>query len=259
MDEPLAGGMGNQGQVVRVGGAVRRPRGPHADAIAALLGHLERAGFPAPVRTAVEGDTELFRWIEGAVPVPPYPAWALTDEALASVGRLLRRYHDAVASFVPPAGATWSRELCDPRGGPIVCHGDVCPENVVFQGTEAVALLDFDFAAPGHAAWDLASTARLWVPLRPPIDGDERDGLDRLARLRVLTDAYALAAEDRGPLVDAIVEGRRVGTAFVTARVQAGQPAFIEMFEQQGGAEGQAMRIAWLDERRAAFLAALGG
>ena len=251
--------MGNQGQVVRIGDAVRRPRGAHAEAIAALLTHLERVGFPAPVRVAVEDDTELFRWIDGAVPVPPYPAWSLSEEALASVGRLVRRYHDAVASFVPPPDGAWSTELRDPHGGPIICHGDVCPENVVFQGTEAVALLDFDFAAPGRAVWDLASTARLWVPMRPPIDGDERDGLDRMGRLRALADAYGLRRGDAEAFVDAVIEGRRVGTDFVSARVRAGQAPFIEMFEAQGGAEGQAMRIAWLEQRRDEMLEAIGG
>jgi hypothetical protein len=28
----------------------------------------------------------------------------------------------------------------DPRGGPIVCHADICPENVVFRDGEALAL-----------------------------------------------------------------------------------------------------------------------
>ena len=30
----------------------------------------------------------------------------------------------------------------------MVCHNDVCLENVVFRGGAAVALLDFEFAAP---------------------------------------------------------------------------------------------------------------
>ena len=82
------------------------------------------------------------------MPVPPYPAWAQADAALASVATLLRRLHDAARSF-DPAGSTWSTEMADPAGGPIVCHNDVCLENVVFRDGVAVGLLDFDFAAPG--------------------------------------------------------------------------------------------------------------
>src|SRR5262249_47696006 len=98
--EPLAGGMGNRGEVLRVGDTVRRPVGDHSAAVSRLLEHLVGEGFPAPVqRGRDEEGRELFDWIEGDVPVPPYPPWSLTDDALATVGRLLRRYHDAVCSF----------------------------------------------------------------------------------------------------------------------------------------------------------------
>ena len=59
--------------------------------------------------------------------------------------------------------------MADPEGGPVVCHNDVCLENVVFRDGEAVALLDFDFAAPGRPVYDLACFARMCVP----IDDDE--------------------------------------------------------------------------------------
>jgi Ser/Thr protein kinase RdoA (MazF antagonist) len=51
-----------------------------------------------------------------------------------------------VAAYLP----TWSDELADPSGGPIVCHNDVCMENVVFRNGAAIGPLDFDFAAPGR-------------------------------------------------------------------------------------------------------------
>jgi Ser/Thr protein kinase RdoA (MazF antagonist) len=55
-----------------------------------------------------------------------------------------------------------------PHGGPIAAHNDVCPENVVFRDLEAIALLDFDFAAPGRALDDVGSTISMWAPLRDP-------------------------------------------------------------------------------------------
>jgi aminoglycoside phosphotransferase (APT) family kinase protein len=61
----------------------------------------------------------------------------------------------------------WSTELADRRGGPIEAHNDVCPENVVFRGGEAVALLDFDFVAPGRAIDDVGSTISMWAPAKP--------------------------------------------------------------------------------------------
>ena len=43
--------------------------------------------------------------VEGETPRPDIPEWR--DALLAGVGRLLRRYHDAAAGFVPPSDAAW--------------------------------------------------------------------------------------------------------------------------------------------------------
>jgi Phosphotransferase enzyme family len=257
-EEPLTGGMGNRGEVLRIGDTVRRPVGDHSPAVSLLLEHLAAEGFPAPVPIGREEEgRETFEWIEGDVPVPPYPAWSLTDEALASVGKLLRRYHDAVSSFAPPPDLSWSDELADPSGGPIVCHNDVCPENVVFRNGIAIALLDFDSAAPGGRVWDLAHTARMCIPLRPPELAGERSHLDPFHRLAVLAAGYGLDSVEHQSLVEAIVISKRLGTRFVERRVRAGEPAFVEAWEQRGGKAGDERLIAWLDENREAFLRAL--
>jgi len=58
----------------------------------------------------------------------------------------MRAFHDASYQF-DSAGLEWSREMADTVGGPVVCHNDVCLENVVFREGVAIGLLDFDFAA----------------------------------------------------------------------------------------------------------------
>jgi Phosphotransferase enzyme family len=250
--------MGNRGEVQRVGDTVRRPAGENSAAVSLLLEHLAANDFAAPVPIGRDEEgREAFQWIEGDVPVPPYPEWSLTDETLASVGKLLRRYHDAVGSFAPPAHVQWSDELADPNGGPIVCHNDVCPENVVFRDGEAVALLDFDLAAPGRRVWDLAHTARMWIPLRPPELAGERAHLDPVRRLAVLAAGYGLERSDHESFVDAIVVSKRMGTRFVERRVKAGEPAFVEAWVERGGKAGDDRVLAWLDEHRHAFLLAL--
>lgn len=93
--------------------------------------------------------------LDGDVAVPPFPDWAMTDDALRSAARLVRDYHSAVAGLSLPPDLQWSEDgVPDPNGGPIICHNDVCPENVVVGDGEAVALLDFDFAAPGRPLWE---------------------------------------------------------------------------------------------------------
>ncbi len=47
---PMPGGVGNAGQVVRVGDTVRRPAAPHAAVLHAFLEHLAANGFDGASR-----------------------------------------------------------------------------------------------------------------------------------------------------------------------------------------------------------------
>jgi hypothetical protein len=195
-DEELPGGVANAGAVRRVGPHVVRPANPHSGSVHCFLVSLRAAGFDGvPLAVALDGACERLEFIEGDVAVPPYPAWVQSDVALASVAQLLRRFHDASGHF-DPGGLSWSDELADPAGGTMVCHNDVCLENVVFRDGVAVALLDFDFAAPGRPVYDLAQFARMCVPAEDDDNAAQPGWLpaDRPARLRLVADTYGLDA-----------------------------------------------------------------
>jgi hypothetical protein len=133
-EELLAGGIANAGAVIRVGDYVLRPSNPHSRSIHRVLSGLHTVGFdgvPKPVDIDEDG-RERLRFIAGDVAVPPFPAWAQTDDALASVSALIRRLHDA-SRRLDLSDSTWSEEMADPEGGPVLCHNDVCLENVVFR------------------------------------------------------------------------------------------------------------------------------
>jgi hypothetical protein len=154
-EEQLDGGIANAGQVVRAGQHVLRPSSRHSASIHAFLQALRQAGFdgaPSPVGIDADGRERLV-FIAGDVPRVPYPAWCQSAEALASVARLLRRFHDTALRFDASRFA-WNGALADPAGGTIVCHNDLEPSNVVFDDGVAVAMLDFEFAAPGRAVYD---------------------------------------------------------------------------------------------------------
>lgn len=225
----LPGGTANRGLVVRVGDTVRRPQGPGQPAVHALLRHLESVGFdgaPRLLRVDEQG-REVLSYVPGQVPLRPYPSWALSPAALASVGALLRRLHAATAGF-DAAGHTWRRPLPERFRGPVVTHNDPAPDNLVFRDGRAVALLDFDLAAPGHPAWDVAAAARTWVPLRPEDDvEDERSG-QALARFRQLLDGYGLAPAGRQLVVDALLVERDWMYDLVRESASAGSPGFAE-------------------------------
>ena len=264
MDEEiqLAGGVGNAGAVTRIGDVVLRPTSPHANLIDALLLHLHNAGFdavPKPLDRSPDG-RERFAFIPGDVPLPPFPAWSLTDRALASTAALLRGFHDAQADFVPPPEASWSDEMADPNGGPLICHNDVCPENVVFRDGIAVALLDFDFAAPGRPEHDLSQLAKMCVPLDTDEDATRygRGGLDPFHRLRVTADGYGLPP-DRTEFLDVIAQSMSASRTggFVRRRIDEGNHAFIEMAETMGGLERYERRYQWFAHNRQRFADAL--
>lgn len=256
-EETLAGGIANLGKVVRVGDTVRRPASPFTSSIFALLEHLHDVGFegaPRPLGMDERG-REVLAFVPGDVPVPPMPAWSMTNSALASVARLQRRFHEAAWGF-DAAVHGWSDELADPLGGPVVCHDDICPENVVFRDGEAVAILDWDFAAPGRATWDVAALMSMWGPVHDPSDPVAgMEGLDPFARARVIADAYGLDEAERAVIPDVFVD--RLSISLVEKRAAAGEQAFIEMLERQGGPGRARRRREWLEANLDALRSAL--
>ena len=254
-DGLLPGGTANRGLVIRAGAMVRRPRAPAAAATHTLLAHLAAAGFDgAPRVLAADATTETLSYIEGWAAIPPLRGELLTDSALVSVAELLRRYHQAVASF-EPAGFQWPRSIPASFTTGLVSHNDVHPANLIFRNGQAVALIDFDLAGPGSAAWDLASAARHWAPLY-----DERDILDgrqgqALRRFRLLLDAYGLARPERREVAETILANHDWSCAIITEAVQAGHDGFTDCWNTIGATMIRAR--AWCQSHHRDLLAAV--
>jgi hypothetical protein len=246
VEVPLHGGFTNAGLVTRVGDTVRRPQRSTSAATHALLEHLERVGFDGAPRFLGVDDRgrEVLSYIPGQAVIPPYPDWALTDDALVSVAELLRSYHDAVASF-DAGGHAWPQPVPARFRSGIISHNDPNLDNVIFSAGRAVALIDFDLASPGSAVWDMACATRLWAPLRDESDApDELRGL-ALARLRIFVDAYGLPRSDRARVVDAMVAAHEWCYDIVRAAVGNGHETFERIWS--GGGRLRAERtVAWL-------------
>jgi len=259
-EQQLHGGITNVGHVVRVGPHVLRPSSPHTGSIHAFLRAVRHTGFEgAPTPVGIDDDgRERLVFIDGDVPVPPYPDWSQSDTALASLALLLRGLHDASRTF-DPRGHTWNDALADPAGGTLVCHNDVELSNVVFRDGTAVALLDFEFAAPSRPVYDLAQLARLCVP----IDDDFDQGrlgwrpADRPARLRLAADAYGLDRDGRTELLGAIGDASAKVEATIRRGVEARHPNTVEMWNRTGGGERFARRRRWWTAHRDEFARAL--
>jgi hypothetical protein len=203
VEEPLTGGNSTEG-IVRVDGSVRRPTGPWTEGVHAVLRHLEQQGFDGAPRGHGIDDRgrEILDYIDGDVVHPDHTSLLAEDSALAEVARVIRRFHDAVESFDCPERFAWSDRGADPRGPrELLCHNDLAPWNLVRTPASEWVFIDWDFAAPGRRAWDIAFALLSMVPLMPDGGLDPQRIIERIA---VFRDAYGAGAFPDGVLEVAV-------------------------------------------------------
>jgi len=250
VEVPLAGGDVTDG-VVRVGDTVRRPVRAHSPAVHALLRHLEDVGFDGAPRFLGmdERGREILSYVPGRTPPSPLPGYAVGDDALVGVARLLRRYHDAVAGFAAPEGTafdTCSASNCD-DAPELVGHCDLTPDNVVFRGGHPVAMIDFDLARPTTRLFDVVTTLRHWAPVADPIDRDPAHRTVSVGpRIARFCAAYGLDDDQRARLLPALRLRMERSYAAMRDRARTLGGGWARMWS--AGAGGRLIRARdWLD------------
>jgi hypothetical protein len=228
-----------------VGDTVRRPTGAWTPAVHALLAHLEAAGFDASPRAFGVDDEgrEVLTYVLGEVVWPGHFELLEGDDALDEIARLIRRYHDAVAGFVPPARAAWWDLAADPTGvHELVCHNDLAPWNLVRGAGGGWTFIDWDLAAPGRRSWDLGWALLSFIPLTP-----DRPLADEAVarRLRVFMSAYG-APQELESALGAAVERAEHEARRIRELAADNRPPFVRLSDA-GHAEiwaGAAERVA---------------
>ena len=250
-ETPLAGG--GRTAVSRQGEVVFRETGPWAASVHDLLRHLENIGFDAAPRVVGSGfdaqGRETLSYIEGNL-VHPAP-W--DEDAIVAIGQMIRQLHDATASFRVPDDAIWRPWFGRDIGGSrqIIGHCDAAPWNIVTRAGGLVALIDWEVAGPVDRLTELAQVAWTNAQLYDD-DVAEMNGLPdaaaRMRQVRILADAYELAAVARRELAGRIIEF-------------AAQSAANEVVEQQitpntrhaphvWGIAWQSRSVAWIIRKR---------
>lgn len=213
--------------VVRIGNTVRRPLVDRAADVHTLLRHLEATGQAiAPRFLGIDAEgRQMFSFLPGRV-INRTPA-GLSDARLVSVAALIRKFHDATAG-TPLA-----------LDQEIVMHTDLGPHNIVFNGSKAVGIIDWDEAKPGsrlvdfaHAAWCCAD-----ICTRVPVQEQSR-------KLWLFCAHYGWGEPAQvSQVVEEIAASfRRAADAHVTAgRSEAAQ--IFESFIRWMGQNGKQLKI----------------
>lgn len=231
---PLSGG--NVTPVVRIGNAVHRVPGPWSASIHQLLRHLQQENFGGAPRFLGFDDEgrEMLSYIEGEVGHFPAPAYVWSEATLTAMAQLIRRYHDATADYIAPAGGVWQITYPDSMQHEVICHNDIAPYNVVFERQRPHALFDFDVAGPGPRRWDMAYAAYRFVPL----EHTDEAWLERLrltepatqgVRLQLFCDAYGISAQQVLATVEERVEAL---CTFITNAAANGNIAFQRQIQE---------------------------
>ena len=249
---------GNTSSVWRRGATVRRSTGPWTPAVHGLLRHLEAVGFEGAPRVLGldEQGREILTYLEGEVPVYPTAPQLWSDAVLEEVAVLLRRLHDATVGW-EPTSSRWREGAAAPEGGEVICHNDVAHYNLVFRAGRPVAFIDWDFAAPGPRAWDVAYAAYRFVPLSPDQHAVGLGAVlpvDRPWRLRRFCDAYGLA--DRAGLVDLILRRVRAVCDLIVGQAAKGDP-FFQQHLAEGHLDGYERDLVFITSLRESLQGAL--
>jgi hypothetical protein len=229
---PLHGG--NITGVVRIGQTVHRATGPWSDTVHTLLQYLEARGFegvPRFLGTDQQG-REILSYIEGETGSYPLQSYMWSDENLEVVARLLRRYHDVTAGYIPPRDACWQFVYPDSRQHEVICHNDVAPYNMVYRDRKPLALIDWDTAGPGPRVWDIAYAAYRLVPLSYTPDMQAlglANSLTQTRRLCLFAQTYGMAYPYE-TILDTVE--RRLDALCTLLIERRHEPAYRKMIEE---------------------------
>ncbi|SDQ81677.1 phosphotransferase [Thermostaphylospora chromogena] len=241
--------------VRRHGDVVHRPASAATPTIHRLLRHVRAQGFagaPEPLGFDADGN-EVLTFLHGQVH-EALPPELRTPALLDSVAVLLRRYHDATATFQTTPDDRWWLPARSPAE--VICHGDAAPYNCVVRDGRAVGFIDFDAAHPGPRIWDVAYAVYRFAPLQAPSNpdsfGSPQEQGHRAARF---CRAYGVSAD--AVLLDAVTDRLRALMDFMRDQAEQGSEAFRSHVED-GHLDLYQTDIRYIAANREALLTAFG-
>jgi hypothetical protein len=195
-------------KIIIIDNEVHRPTGHWTKQVHQLLRYLRELGVdyvPEPLGFDEQG-LEVVSFIKGETS-NLLSLSTSSINALASAAKLLRAYHDVSQNFLNSDSLPqdWMQSSKKPQE--VICHNDFGPYNVVFNGEQAVGIIDFDTAYPGPRKWDIAYALYRFAPFRNRDNGGGLDGIEnQILRARLFCKAYGLIEGKRVGMADLIIE-----------------------------------------------------
>ena len=225
----------------RVGATLHCPPGERAEFVRALLRFLEERGFEAAPRFlgVDEQGRDVLTFVDGYVASDlDVRRWTL--EQIEAAFALLRRFHDVTAGSHIAGSAE------------VVCHNDFTPQNTVFRDGRPVALIDWEFAAPGSRRRDLAHGLWQWLNL----GADGPPFVVQPERIRRVLRSYGLSDTDW--IVPEIRAREAEWLEFALRAAVAGHDTMHRTPAHWSSAAAWVSReLAWLDEHADTLASAL--
>lgn len=196
-------------EIIIVDNEVHRPTGHWTKQIHKLLLYLREEGFyfaPNPLGFDEQG-REILSFVKGKTGDYPLSENVASTNALISSAKLLRAYHDVSQKFLNQdlQSLDWMFPSKNPQE--VICHSDFAPYNIVFEGEQAVGVIDFDTAHPGPRKWDIVYALYRFAPFTSPHNEDGFGNIeDQILRACLFCKAYGLPKENRIGIVDLMIE-----------------------------------------------------
>ncbi|MGY5452597.1 phosphotransferase [Agarivorans sp. MS3-6] len=213
---------------------VYRPLNVWSSTIHKLLAHLEHVGVTeAPTFIGIDGPNEKLSLVKGKTYNYPLTGAIASLEAVVSAAKLLRKIHDASASFLihhDPAELVWMLQAKQPYE--VICHGDFAPYNVALSGNKVVGVFDFDTAHPAPRIWDLAYSTYCWSPFKTQ-ENDKLGSIEeQIMRAKLFCDSYGASLAQREQLPEAMMQRLNALVDFMRQEANKGNQQFIANIEQ---------------------------
>lgn len=156
------------------------------------------------------------------------------------LAELMRKFHDATASFERSENDKWMFSYKGPLDKEVICHNDIAPYNVTFINNMPYGLIDFDTCCPAPRIWNIVYALYRFVPCSKKFydikkqayrDYDaQKDRQLRRDSIRVFFDAYGV--ECPGNLFELMIERLQALADLIYDEAQNGNVSFQKMMAE---------------------------